>query len=146
MGLEVSKMGKLANLYYCSVVFANNMKHIHTHAYGKRFDRIHSICNEYYEKASNESDTFVELALEYAEKVNNSCLAAGYTKLKVSNQADYDYEQAMETVHYNIAFYVECMEEAIAEGQDEDVTNLLQEYMRYWKKENNYKNKARLGE
>ena len=41
----------LANLYYVAVVVANDMKHVHTHAKGHRFDRIHSICNEYYERA-----------------------------------------------------------------------------------------------
>ena len=46
-------MAKYAKLYYQSVAFSNDMKHIHTHAIGNKFDRLHNISNEYYEKASD---------------------------------------------------------------------------------------------
>lgn len=106
-------MGALVRLYYVAVCLANDMKHVHTHIKGRKFDMIHNICNEYYEKASKDADDLVELAIEYDESVMNASYAAE-------------------------------LENALATNLDSDVENLIQEYLRYWKKENNYKNKARM--
>ena len=57
-------MGIFERLYYFSVVFTNTMKHIHFHAVGNKFDRLHSIANEYYEKSNADSDLFGEWAME----------------------------------------------------------------------------------
>lgn len=136
----------LANLYYIAVVVANDMKHVHTHAKGHRFDRIHSICNEYYERASEDADTLVELAIEYDEPVQNGSLAASILNYRPTNQTEYDWDGAMNIVHTVLDYYIKALEEALGTsvGLDPDVENLLQEYLRYWKKENNYKNKARM--
>lgn len=141
-------MGLLSKLYYTSVVIANDLKHIHTHAYGKKFDRIHNICNEYYEKMSEESDELVELALEYNEPVQNASDAASILKYKPANQSVYYWEEAMQKVYDILNIYINELETALTKTPafDSDVENLLQEYLRYWKKENNYKNKARMEE
>ena len=112
-------MGPLEKLYYVSVVVANDMKHIHTHAIGKKFDRIHSMCMEYYDKVSEDADTFVELAIEYDESVCNASYAQSILNYKPTNQTGYSWG-------------------------DGDVNNLIEEYLRYWKKERNYKLKKRM--
>ena len=94
-------------LYYRSVVFTNDMKHIHTHAVGNKFDRIHAIANEYYEKASEESDTFVELALELDEKVQNPSNAADILNYSVANEDEYFWENAMEQITARMEAYIE---------------------------------------
>lgn len=137
-------MGALVRLYYVAVCLANDMKHIHTHIKGRKFDMIHNICNEYYEKASKDADDLVELAIEYDESVMNASYAAELIKYNPANLKAYNYEEAINTVYNSISYYVEELENALATNFDSDVENLLQEYLRYWKKENNYKNKARM--
>ena len=63
-----------------------------------------------------------------------------------TNQTEYDWDGAMNIVHAALDYYIKALEEALGTsvGLDPDVENLLQEYLRYWKKENNYKNKARM--
>ena len=137
-------MGALVRLYYLAVCLANDMKHIHTHIKGRKFDMIHNICNEYYEKASKDADDLVELAIEYDESVMNASYAAELIKYNPANLKAYNYEEAINTVYNSISYYVEELENALATNLDSDVENLIQEYLRYWKKENNYKNKARM--
>lgn len=119
-------MGVLVRLYYVTVCLANDMKHIHTHIKGRKFDMIHNICNE------------------YDESVMDASYAAELIKYKPANLKVYNYEEAINTVYNSISYYVEELENALATNFDSDVENLLQEYLRYWKKENNYKNKARM--
>lgn len=69
-------MGIFERLYYFSVVFTNTMKHIHFHAVGNKFDRLHSVANEYYEKSNEDSDLFGEWAMEYGEEIQNPSDAA----------------------------------------------------------------------
>lgn len=137
-------MGALVRLYYVAVCLANDMKHIHTHIKGRKFDMIHNICNEYYEKASKDADDLVELAIEYDESAMNASYAAELIKYNPANLKAYNYEEAINTVYNSISYYVEELENALATNLDSDVENLIQEYLRYWKKENNYKNKARM--
>lgn len=137
-------MGVLVRLYYVAVCLANDMKHVHTHIKGRKFDMIHNICNEYYEKASKDADDLVELAIEYDESAMNASYAAELIKYNPANLKAYNYEEAINTVYNSISYYVEELENALATNLDSDVENLIQEYLRYWKKENNYKNKARM--
>lgn len=139
-------MDTLTKLYYVAVVLSNDMKHVHTHAMGRKFDRIHAICNEYYERASEDSDTLVELALEYNQPTQNASLAASLLGYRPTNQREYSWEEAMEIVHASLNYYIEALEEALAQPLDSDVENLLQEYLRYWKKESHYKTVRRMGD
>lgn len=137
---------ELAMLCYTATALANDMKHVHFHAIGPKFDRIHSICQEYYDKAAADADELGELAMEYDQPVQNLSYAAeeiGYTP---TNRQNYSWEEAMNIVHAGIDYYIEQLEKVLATPLDSDVENLLQEYLRYWKKENNYKNRARMKE
>lgn len=135
---------ELAMLCYTATALANDMKHVHFHAIGPKFDRIHSICQEYYDKASSDADELGELAMEYGQPVQNLSYASeeiGYTP---TNHQNYSWEEAMNIIHDCIDYYIEQLEKVLATPLDSDVENLLQEYLRYWKKENNYKNRARM--
>lgn len=137
-------MGPLEKLYYVSVVVANDMKHIHTHAIGKKFDRIHSMCMEYYDKVSEDADTFVELAIEYDESVCNASYAQSILNYKPTNQTGYSWGEACSVISNCMQYYIDAMEHALTLGFDGDVNNLIEEYLRYWKKERNYKLKKRM--
>lgn len=139
-------MGNYSKAYYASVVFSNDMKHVHTHAVGKQFDRIHKICEEYYSKVSEQSDTLVELAIEKGELVQNASNAASLLKYRATNQPSYDYMSAMEIVKACIEYYIDTLEFLRGTTDDMSVQSLLDDWLRYWKKEHDYKIKARLEE
>ena len=139
-------MTKYAKLYYQSVVFSNDMKHIHTHAIGNKFDRLDSISNEYYEKASEDSDLFVELALEFGEKVRNPSDAAAIIDYAFTDADSYDWDDGIQQIMARMEAYIAAMEELRASNIPADVQSLLDDIIRYWKKENRYKNVARTKE
>lgn len=139
-------MGPYAKAYYSAVILANDMKHIHTHAKGNLFDTIHEICNEYYEKASSDSDMLVELALEKNEPILNSSLAATMVKYKPTNFSAYDFKNATKVAKASIAMFLKDLATLRNMADDPSVQSLLDDMMRYWKKEKDYKIKARLAD
>lgn len=137
---------ELSMLCYAATVLANDMKHIHFHAIGDKFDRIHGICEEYYERASEEADTLGELAMEYEQPVQNLSFAADELGYEPTNQKAYAWYGAMQVVKERLDWYIGKIEQVLATPLDSDVENLLQEYLRYWKKECHYKVRERLKE
>lgn len=134
-------------LFYASVVFTNNMKHIHLHAVGNKFDRIHSIAQEYYNKAAEESDLFAEWALEFKETIQNPSNAATISGLYVENENEYYWESAIAAINNEINTYItELAKVRDSRSISDDVASELDTIIRYWKKENNYKNAARMKE
>ena len=137
-------MGNYSTAYYSAVALANDMKHIHTHAKGALFDNIHAICNEYYEKANEKADTLAELALEKNEPILNPSLATSMVDYKPTNFNAYDFENAMYASKGSILMFLKALGELRNETKDTSVQSLLDDIMRYWKKEIYYKIKARL--
>lgn len=131
-------------LYYHSALFANDMKHIHLHACGKRFDMIHNLTSEYYDKAFSDSDDIAEIALELGEKIRNPSIAREYLKYNIADKDEYYWEDAIEEISKRISSYIISLE--LVRNSEEvpsDIISLLDEKLRYWKKENNYKNNRR---
>lgn len=134
------------HLYYVSVVFVNTMKHIHFHAIGNKFDRLHSIANEYYEKANDDSDLFGEWALEYGERIQNHSKAASLLRVNTENKDTYNWEEGISTISNWISYYIAELERLRNDNISDDIKSELDSIIRYWKKENNYKNKMRMKE
>lgn len=134
------------HLYYVSVVFVNTMKHIHFHAIGNKFDRLHSIANEYYEKANDDSDLFGEWALEYGEQIQNPSKAASLLRVNTENKDTYNWEEGISTIANWISYYIAELERLRNDNTSDDVKSELDAIIRYWKKENGYKNKMRMKE
>lgn len=139
-------MGNYSAAYYSAVALANDMKHIHTHAKGTLFDNIHSICNEYYEKANEEADTLAELAMEKGDTIFNSSYLLSELNYKPTNYSNYDFELAMRTVKGCIEKYIKALADLRSKTNDPSVESLLDDIVRYWKKEKDYKVKARLAD
>lgn len=139
-------MGNYSAAYYSAVALANDMKHIHTHAKGKLFDNIHNICNEYYEKANEDADTLAELAIEKGDIILNSSYLLDGLKYKPTNYSDYYFDLAMYTVRDCIEKYLKVLADLRNKTNDPSVQSLLDDMMRYWKKEKDYKIKARLAD
>ena len=139
-------MGNYSTAYYSAVALANDMKHIHTHAKGTLFDNIHNICNEYYEKANEEADTLAELAIEKGDTIFNSSYLLSELNYKPTNYSNYDFELAMRTVKGCIEKYIKALADLRSKTNDPSVESLLDDMARYWKKEKDYKIKARLAD
>ena len=139
-------MGNYSAAYYSAVALANDMKHIHTHAKGTLFDNIHSICNEYYEKANEEADTLAELAMEKGDTIFNSSYLLSELNYKPTNYSNYDFELAMRTVKGCIEKYIKALADLRSKTNDPSVESLLDDIVRYWKKEKDYKIKTRLAD
>lgn len=139
-------MGNYSTAYYSAVALANDMNHIHTHAKGTLFDNIHNICNEYYEKANEDADTLAELAIEKGDTVFNSSYLLSELNYKPTNYSNYDFELAMRTVKGCIEKYIKALADLRSKTNDPSVESLLDDMARYWKKEKDYKIKARLAD
>lgn len=139
-------MGNYSTAYYSAVALANDMKHIHTHAKGTLFDNIHAICNEYYEKANEEADTLAELAMEKGDIILNPSYLLNGLNYKPTNYSKYDFELAMRTAKGCIEKYVKVLTDLRNKTDDPSVQSLLDDIVRYWKKEKDYKIKARLAD
>ena len=139
-------MGNYFTAYYSAVALANDMKHIHTHAKGTLFDNIHAICNEYYEKANEEADTLAELAMEKGDIILNPSYLLNGLNYKPTNYSKYDFELAMRTAKGCIEKYVKVLADLRNKTDDPSVQSLLDDIARYWKKEKDYKIKARLAD
>ena len=139
-------MGNYSTAYYSAVALANDMKHIHTHAKGSLFDNIHAICNEYYEKANEEADTLAELAIEKGDIILNPSYLLNGLNYKPTNYSKYDFELAMRTAKGCIEKYVKVLADLRNKTDDPSVQSLLDDIARYWKKEKDYKIKARLAD
>lgn len=139
-------MGNYSTAYYSAVALANDMKHIHTHAKGILFDNIHNICNEYYEKANEEADTLAELAMEKGDTILNSSYLLDELNYKPTNYSDYYFDLAMRVAEDCIEKYVKALTDLRNKTLDTSVQSLLDDMMRYWKKEKYYKIKARLAD
>lgn len=138
-------MDKYERLYYAAVCFTNDMKHVHLHAVGNKFDRIHALAGEYYDKANDEADTFAELALEYGKNVSNASYAASLIGYKPCAYSHVNWEIALKEFDIRIRQYLTAMEQVRYSGDiSTDVESLLDDIMRDWKKEVNYKNKKRM--
>lgn len=128
------------NLAYKLICAANDLKHIHTHASGPFFFTIHEVVGEYYDECSNQADYVTELALEFGEIMENPNLAAGLVNWQETNMAEYDLKTAI----YSVKDIMSDIYDAMVEVDNEesitpDAKNKIEEFMRYWSKENNYK-------
>lgn len=128
------------NLAYKLICAANDLKHIHTHASGPFFFTIHEIVGEYYDECSNQADYVTELALEFGEIMENPNLAADLVGWQETNMAEYDLKTAI----YSVKDIMLDIYDAMVEVDNEksitpDAKNKIEEFMRYWAKENNYK-------
>ena len=132
---------KLAKCAYGCVVVANNMKHIHLHASGKKFDRTHALSEEFYVGISNWTDDFCELALEdKATKIDNLSNSAQYVaEITLETEEDYDYSAACTAMNANLRHILECIKCA-REAADSrtDVQSKLDDYIGYLNKQINF--------
>lgn len=130
----------------CAAVLAtNDLHHIHFHIKGKQFDRIHNLANEYYDRLSDECDTLAELSIEYEHRCPNFSKANEFLpEWRPLETEVFTYEDAIQLIDSIINDYVMYLNNLRESTTENDVQSLLDDTIRYWKKEINYKNKQRM--
>lgn len=123
-----------------AVAFTNDMKHIHLHAAGKDFDKTHNLAQDLYDKTSDECDYLAEMALEYAEEVPNFSDAVAVIGYQPSRKTSYTYGEALEEIIARLSAYIVSLQELRnTSGVTDDVQSKLDDMVRDWKVELQYK-------
>ena len=132
---------KLAKVAYACCVVVNNMKHVHLHIAGKKFDNIHSLAEKYYIDIGYWVDSYAELALEdKSGKVDNLSNSAQHVaEINIETEDKYDYESACTAISSNLRQLIEilknCRESASSRS---DIESKIDDNLGYLNKELNY--------
>lgn len=145
LGVPVAPNAAFTQAVCAAVLFNNDLHHIHLHASGHRFDRIHSMTEEYYNKAADDLDTLAELALEYNQSVPNFSLAGNFIGWTVSQRPTYGWLEAIHEVYESMALFISTMSSLRSQPElKPDAQSKLDDIMRYWNKELSYKLERRM--
>ena len=132
---------KLAKVAYACCVVANNMKHVHLHIAGKKFDNIHNLAEKYYGDIGYWVDSYAELALEdKSGKMDNLSNSAQHVaEINIETEDKYDYESACTAISSNLRQLIEvlknCRESASSRT---DIESKIDDNLGYLNKELNY--------
>jgi DNA-binding ferritin-like protein len=134
--INFSDMTKVACL------MANDLKHIHLHAVGDKFDAIHSICGELYDEASSEMDWFAERALALGMEVSNfSDVKANVPTWKPVEDKAINWKNFVDSLDEIGSVYIEMLKNIeVSNTGDQSV---IDGYIDIWDKEIEYKNSCR---
>lgn len=126
---------------------SNDFKHIHLHATGKQFDRIHNIAQEYYEKVSEELDYLCELSLEHEGNIVNLTIAKQFVpEYQIQEFISYDYCSSMNEMYDIVVTYLSFLCSLRDYTTDSSEQSYLDDEIRYWEKETRYKLSRRLSD
>lgn len=139
----------ILNAIYTCNTFIANMRMLHWYSKGEDFDVMHNLAEEYYNKASQDFDLLAELVLESNnEVINPNRMTSDLVLLDVPEGLGFNPESFWENLTSNISNYVSALEaiSAITDDVDKSAESEINSIIRFWMKENNYKNVRRLEE
>ena len=133
---------KLANMAMVACLFTNDLKHIHLHATGERFDTIHGVCNELYEEANSEIDWFSERALSLGMEIPNFADAKEkVVAWKPIEDSKINWGMFVDYLDDIGNVYIGMLKNTKAENSGDQ--SVIDGYIDYWNKAITYKNAAR---
>lgn len=140
---EEKDIGAIAHAALFANLFANDLKHMHWHAAGTEFDKIHTITEELYEEAMAEVDDLAEIAMSAGEKMANPSDLKSFVETGDSGEWEVVTEEAVTWPVFVelLAKQGEKYLDALNDIKDESST--IDDYIHFWEKEINYKNTAR---
>lgn len=128
--------------YADTVIFANNMKMFHWFAKGALFDTTHSIAEEYYNKANEQTDFLAELLIELGcNPINPQHVQPVNVSVIEEKDLMQDYTACL-MMNIN-EIVISLMNARATDNLAYDIVSEFDSIIRYWNKENNYKNKRR---
>ena len=128
-----------ADTGFAYTLISNNFKHIHLNVVGRKFDRIHELCDTYYQHFAEQADFWFELAMQSLDAIDNPSNASQHSDIQIITDSNYNYETActaMYTELENAVKVVTALREK-AEGMT-DVQSDCDSELSYLNKELNF--------
>lgn len=123
-----------------AVLVKNDLHYMHLLSNGEDFDKSHELTQSYYERLGNEVDDLMELALEASAPICNPTLANQVIPdYQPEDKTSYDYPTIVACVIEKLSIYVSALRGLRNETGNDSVQSKLDDMIRYWEKEINYK-------
>ena len=123
-------------LLKCASCVKHDLQYIHWNAKGELFADLHGYLDNLIFRLSNNIDTWAELSVEYFGYVPHpSSFSCDESYLDAPD--GFDSEQGFTQVKALLETYIQCMD-CLACNLDDDVQSLIDDEIRYYKKEANY--------
>lgn len=144
---DSSLSNKLAKVVYALCVVCNNIKHIHFHASGRRFDRIHAKADALSSNVYYKADRIAEFVLQFdgakLDNLNNS--ATHCAEIDLETEETYNYTSGFSAMKSNYEKLIEIVKDARSAAEERtDIQSVLDGYLEDFNKETNYLMKREL--
>lgn len=138
------KIGTFVKAACAAILVSNDMKHIHLHASGEDFDKTHDLAGYCYDRISYECDYLAELAIENKENMPNFTLVGNLIQWAPQVALTYNYAQALQAITSGLTAYIGALEQLRNTAEIKpDVQSRLDDVIRDWRKELDYKMERR---
>lgn len=135
---EVTKALLLAKL------IENDAYYMHWLCKGEDFDKSHNLMEEYYYSLSYDSDFLAELAVELGENLPNPSNATAIIPTYTPEIADgYLYGEIIAIMKEKLEMYIDSLQAIRNSTTAPDVQSKIDDMLRKWKKEVDYRLTAR---
>ena len=130
----------LKSLAAHATLFANDLKYVHVHCVGEKFQEMHGILQGYYEKALEEADFFMEQGVIAGEGAVNPSLALSNVSFpwEPEKREVYEYEDYIRFLWDKGKAYIEALY-GTGEAYGRVVSAKVDEYLEHWVTEIEYK-------
>ena len=122
----------LCEVFKSGIRAYRNLYIIHWMSYGNDMMKLHLLAEDMYEELIKEIDIIGELLVEKQGTVPQLDFPCDYLPIQ-----DYDFQTGLDQIQSLINIYIDCIDYAYC-NQDSDVQSILDEWLRYWKKQTRY--------
>lgn len=138
--VEAVSLTKLADIVNCAY---NDMKYIHFHVIGEKFDIVHNLAEEYYSELAYLYDTIAEKALELKEIVYNPALSAQHTDWNFVLEKNIEADDCFTAMYVILTKIISALND-VKQVYSPLLDSFIDEKLDYWNKEVYYKLDARM--
>lgn len=132
-------MNQLIKTLLTASLAANDLLYVHWCVSGEDFDKSHELADDYYFKLRRELDFLGELAREKNIPIINLNDAAEYLAYQSEGKSSYNYDETLNACKSAISKYLTELETLRQEIVETDIQSSLDEIIRFWKNELDYK-------
>lgn len=130
--MEVAPCESIGNLLKTGIKIYRNLYVLHWMAKGNDMMKLHTLSEELYGELIQEIDTLGELMVEMQGTVISPSFGCDYLEIK-----SYEFQEGLDIIVNYIQEYLDCIDYAYP-NQSSDVQSILDDWMRYWKKQMKY--------
>ena len=137
---EEEHFNLLSNLAVAARLFANDLKHMHVHCVGEKFQEMHETLKGYYEEAENEADFFSEYGIINNESISNPSVALSKVNANWEPESKemFEYEDYLSSLWTKGNLYISMVED-ISDKYTDVVYSVVDDFLKFWYTEIKYK-------